>query len=93
MQSVGVPPLGVGGGFDHFCDRLREVFSQVADVPPSFFGATENALGMHLLPEGDYVRGLVDLVQRLVPWYERLAGVGVDEGLMLGFQTGNRPSA
>jgi hypothetical protein len=44
-------------------------------------GATEDALGMHLGPEGDHVRGLGDPLQRLGPAGQGLAGVGVDESL------------
>ncbi|OLM08275.1 hypothetical protein Ae505Ps2_6254 [Pseudonocardia sp. Ae505_Ps2] len=66
-------------------DALGEILGQVTDVPSGFFGAAEDSLDVDLRPEHHRVRRSREGVGvgRLVPGGQRLAGVRVDERLVV----------
>ena len=82
MQPPRVIPLRVGsvlikpGSLPH---AFGEIFREIADVPPSFLRAAEDALDMDLCPEADHVRGFGQLLTRLLPTRQRRPGVGISE--------------
>ena len=87
MQPPDVIALGVGGVLTKSSglpDGFGQIFREVADVPTSFFSATQDALDVHLGSEPDDVRGVGQLLTRLVPGRQRRAGVGVGEAFRAG---------
>ena len=70
MQPPGMVALGVGGVLTEsggLPDALGQIFREITDVATSFLGAPQDALDMHLGAEPDHVRGLGQLLTRLVP--------------------------
>lgn len=47
-------------------DALGEVFRELADVAPGFFGAAEDSFDVHLRSEAGDVRGLDEFLTRLI---------------------------
>ena len=93
MQPAGVIPLPVGGVLaeaSRLPHALGEIFAEVADVATGFFGAAEDALGVHLRPESDDVRRFGQVRAGVIPGREWRAGVGSVNALAWVSQTGSR---